>query len=173
MPAPIPLLKIGGLLIRTLSKPLANQMKSWVKTNEPFANFCCYIGQQTHQVLSILNIRAAGLKVVSVKPLPREEAVADGVGYASEVFVFSVATTVLLYEFAKSEASSSDKSRRAKEKEANFKKYINGRFEEIDSKLSELQTQQNFHCHEIKALKQKQQQHQQLLQKQTKAQGFW
>jgi hypothetical protein len=92
MPAPIPLLKIGGLLIRTLSKPLANQMKSWVKTNEPFANFCCYIGQQTHQVLSILNIRAAGLKVVSVKPLPREEAVADGVGYASEVFVFSVAT---------------------------------------------------------------------------------
>lgn len=141
--------------MKQLSKPLASQMKQWVKKNEQFADFCAQIGEFSHQVMSQISIRSAGLKVVTVKPLPREDAVADGVGYASEVFVFSIATSVLVYEYQKSEASNAQKALRAKDKEANFKIYLNSRFKEIDSKIAELDERQHRLENDVAGLKEK------------------
>ena len=62
----------------------------------------------------------------------------EHVGYASEIFVFTVATLVLIYEYDKSETSGAKKSRLIKERETNFKMYVNARFTEIDSKIADL-----------------------------------
>ena len=108
----------------------------WAKTNQRFADLCARLGEFGHQMQTRAVMMAEGHKVLKISPMAREDAIVDGVGYASEAFVFSIATIVLIYEYAKADESASKKARVSAAKEANYKMYINGRFDEIDLKLA-------------------------------------
>lgn len=48
--APLPLLKMGTLLVKTLSKPIANIVKSQAKDNKKFRAMCINGGQRVHRM---------------------------------------------------------------------------------------------------------------------------
>ena len=98
-------------LIKTLSKPLASRLKIAAKKREGLNHFCKFVGEKAHQISSRLNVYASGHQVITIKPLPEEEALQDGISYLSEVFVFAVASTVLVIEYHRSEESNKKKGK--------------------------------------------------------------
>mmetsp|Transcript_7483 Transcript_7483/g.11115 ORF Transcript_7483/g.11115 Transcript_7483/m.11115 type:complete len:101 (+) Transcript_7483:162-464(+) len=96
-------------------------MKKEAANHPSFSSLCDFVGQKIHHTTSRANVVAMGYKFVGVKPLPKEEAVAKGVNFLSEVFIFAVAGTVITLETWRSEHHNALKSaaNKAKEDEKN------------------------------------------------------
>jgi hypothetical protein len=71
--APLPLLKLAGLLVKTLAKPVANRVKVEATRHPRLSLVCTSVGQLLHQVTSRINVMAQGYKVLNIDPLPEEE----------------------------------------------------------------------------------------------------
>ena len=59
----IPLLKLGGLALRTLAKPVSKRLKVEAGRREFLKHFCINAGQYSHQITSFINVAAAGMYV--------------------------------------------------------------------------------------------------------------
>ena len=93
-----PALKLVGLLVKTIAKPVANRMKSEAAKHPNFTKFCVGVGQGMHQLSAKVNVISSGYKFVGVKSLSEEAALSDGIGYVSEFVVFSVAGVIIVIE---------------------------------------------------------------------------
>ena len=69
----IPFLKLAGLLVKTLAKPIAQRIKIEASRHPRFSVYCTSLGQAVHHISSRINILASGYKFFGVKPLPPEE----------------------------------------------------------------------------------------------------
>lgn len=76
-----------------------------------------------------------GYRVVGVNPLPTEEALNSGVTIASEIIVFCVAGSILVYEYRASEESSAAKTAAANKVAMEAQQQLDDRFETLDTKL--------------------------------------
>jgi len=94
-----PLLKLGGLLVKTLAKPMSKRIKHEFSRYEFTQNLLVGIGQGTHAITSRMTIWSAGYKVRSIHPLEREDALSRGAEFVGESFIFLVAGTVLVLEY--------------------------------------------------------------------------
>ena len=56
----IPLLKLGGLAIRTIAKPVSKRLKIEAGRQQGLKSACITVGQWSHQFTSFINITAAG-----------------------------------------------------------------------------------------------------------------
>lgn len=137
--APLPLLKIGGLLIKTLSKPLTTRLKKEAKRFQNFSKVCVATGQLTHQISSRFTAMAQGYKVKEINPLADEEALARGISFLSETFLFLIAGGIIVIEFNRSEEKNALKAEAARKKEEEFRQYLEERFHIIDSRLQHLE----------------------------------
>ena len=81
MAAGLPLLKLAGLLVKTLSKPVATRIKIEAAKHEKLSTFCIFLGQTAHQISSRANVLALGYKFVGVKPLLAEDALIKGANF--------------------------------------------------------------------------------------------
>lgn len=138
MVAALPVFKLGTLMVRQLAKPLATALKEEAKKRETLTVLCKNLGEYYHQGTSRLNLLASGYKVLQVKPLPADEALASGIGILSEGFIFSVAVVVLLVEYYRSERQAAEKSEKAKKKEEDFVAALNLHFRTIEEKIQDL-----------------------------------
>jgi len=136
--APLPLLKLFGLLVKTLSKPLAARMKTEAKRKAKFSSLCIFVGQQSHQITSRLTALASGFRVLTINPLAEEEALSQGISFLSEFFVFSVAGGIIIIEFARSELKNAQKAEQTVKAEAEFRQYLEDRFSNLDQKLESM-----------------------------------
>lgn len=101
----------------------------------------------THQVTSRLNVMASGYKILRVEPLPADEALARGINFVSESFVFGVAGAVLVFEYQRSEAKAAAKAQQTEEENRRYQEYLDDKFQNlyreiktITSRLDDIET---------------------------------
>ncbi|TRM57811.1 OPA3-domain-containing protein [Schizophyllum amplum] len=123
--------KIGTLLIRTLAKPIASQIKAQVKQHPSFRRICVGLAQNMHRTEMRLrtNILGASLPASSIRPLSETRAIENGANAIAEGFLFAVAAALILGE---SWRSSSQKEKR--------KDYVDDQLEELAGKVDGLVT---------------------------------
>ncbi|KAI3998256.1 optic atrophy 3-like protein [Schizophyllum commune Loenen D] len=91
--------KIGTLLIRTLAKPIANQIKAQVKQHPSFRRICVGLAQRMHRTEMRLRTNILGAsRDVPVRPLSETRAIENGANAIAEGFLFAVAAALILGE---------------------------------------------------------------------------
>ncbi|KAL1713148.1 OPA3-domain-containing protein, partial [Schizophyllum commune] len=91
--------KIGTLLIRTLAKPIANQIKAQVKQHPSFRRICVGLAQRMHRTEMRLRTNILGASpTVPVRPLSETRAIENGANAIAEGFLFAVAAALILGE---------------------------------------------------------------------------
>lgn len=136
------LVKFGGLLVKTLTKPLANQIKHSAQQPGWIRQACLRYGRAHHKWEARAALRLAGHDAKSVKPASDDAAVGIGATVFSEFFVFSVAGAVLAFELWK-KSQDDEAAREKKEKQAaEDKRAIEDRFLQLETEVSE-RTQQH------------------------------
>ncbi|KAH9890490.1 OPA3-domain-containing protein [Cubamyces lactineus] len=90
--------KIAQLLIRTLAKPISNQIKVQAKQHEKFRSFCVGLAQRMYQTEVRLRTNLLGEPAKHVRPLSETKAIENGANALAEGFLFSVAAALIIAE---------------------------------------------------------------------------
>lgn len=138
--AALPVLKLAGLLVKQIAKPLAARMKieSAKHPKGRLAELCVSTGQAAHQLGSRLNVLASGYSFIGVKPLPRDDALSKGINFWSETVVFICAGTIITIEYQRGEKKNQEKAQLAAAKEAKQQQELQDRFQEVNNLIKEL-----------------------------------
>ncbi|GAA5882240.1 hypothetical protein JCM1840_004546 [Sporobolomyces johnsonii] len=91
-------LKVGSLLLRTLSKPIANKIKSRAKEHDGFKSRTIAMAQFMHRAEMNLRVRLLGESPKHVRPLSESRAIETGANFISEGFLFAVAASIIIGE---------------------------------------------------------------------------
>ncbi|KAJ3370555.1 hypothetical protein HDU91_006144 [Kappamyces sp. JEL0680] len=95
--------KLGSLLIKTLSKPLANSLKRRAKQSPYFETFCIGLAQNYNKL--DLTLKQNFLDYSSeIKPLSEARAVELGANFLAEIIIFSVGAMTIVAEAYRSSA---------------------------------------------------------------------
>eukprot|EP01036_Dinobryon_divergens_P023775 gene23775-32160_t len=136
--APLPLLKLAAMFVKQLSKPIASRLKVEAARSQGMSDSCASVGQVAHQITSRISILASGYRIVGVKPLPYETAVADGITVISESIMYTIAGSIIIYEYARNESKNAKKAAQAAEQEARFRTDLEEKFANIAAYQSDL-----------------------------------
>jgi hypothetical protein len=115
--AGLPLLKLSTLLVKTVAKPLGKYLKNESKYYPWLDRTLCKFANAIHYTNVRVNVLASGYKFVSLRRLPHDKALSDGVSIFSEGLVLGVSGVVILVESARSAAKSEASAKKAIEKE--------------------------------------------------------
>ncbi|XAR66519.1 hypothetical protein NMG60_11012788 [Bertholletia excelsa] len=106
----LPFLKLGTLLLKTLSKPIASRLKQQAGLHPKFRQLIVNIAQANHRLTTTMQRRIYGHATdVEIRPLNEEKAVQAAVDLLGELFVFSVAGAALIFEVQRSSRSEAKK----------------------------------------------------------------
>ncbi|PKI58542.1 hypothetical protein CRG98_021067 [Punica granatum] len=132
----LPLLKLGTLALKTLSKPVASRLKQQAAIHPRFRAFIVGIAQANHRMTTTMQRRLYGHATdVEIRPLNEEKAVQAAVDLIGEVFVFTVAGALLIFEVqrnARSEAKKEEKRRQRDEDLAREVELLRHKLEELE-----------------------------------------
>ncbi|KAM5542110.1 hypothetical protein V8D89_004420 [Ganoderma adspersum] len=90
--------KIASLVIRTLAKPISNQIKVQAKQHERFRSICIGLAQRMYQTEVRLRTNLLGEPAKHVRPLSETRAIENGANSLAEGFLFAVAAGLILGE---------------------------------------------------------------------------
>jgi len=142
--AAFPVAKLGFLLIKQVSKPIAKQIAARAKNSRLFREYVCIpVAQLFHwyeikMKMRMLNI---GGKVTKVPKLNDAKAVEQGAEILSEFIIISIASAILIYEY-----------NRSKEKEDAKETARVQDTEKIKNKIFELEFKQEKQTTQIREL---------------------
>ncbi|GAV76978.1 OPA3 domain-containing protein [Cephalotus follicularis] len=106
----LPLLKLGTLALKTLSKPVANRLKHQAALHPRFRQLIINFAQANHRFSTRMQRRIyAHATDVEIRPLNEEKAVQAAVDLIGEVFVFTVAGAAVIFEVHRSARSEAKK----------------------------------------------------------------
>jgi len=153
-----PLFKLGVLLIRQISKPIAGYIKEGAKRSVIFRNYIClptaqiYHWSETRWKLFVMGFG----KPMKVTPLKEEVAIEVGADILSEVFIFGTAAGLLTVEYVRQ----SNKAARKEEAERQRIVTLESKVIELDLAHEQLRAQlreleRNMHSSPLRALKEK------------------
>ena len=116
--AAFPLAKLGFLLIRQVSKPLAKRISDRAKTSPFFKNWVCMpVAQLFHFYEVKVKMAALNLgtgKVTKVPKLSESQAVQQGAEILSEIIILSIASSIVIYEYNRSKEKDEAKEEKIK-----------------------------------------------------------
>ncbi|GMI82330.1 hypothetical protein like AT1G28510 [Hibiscus trionum] len=139
----LPLVKLGTLALKTLSKPVAARLKRQAAYAPKFRQFIVSIAQANHQITTRMQRRIYSHATdVEIRPLDEEKAVQAAADLIGELFVFTVAGAMLIFEVQRSSRSEAKKeAARREELEAMKKRNENlaAQVELLRHKLEELE----------------------------------
>ncbi|TMW64091.1 hypothetical protein Poli38472_014208 [Pythium oligandrum] len=141
MVLPLPMIKLGGLIVRTLTKPLAKVVKSRSKVDLGLNAVCNSLGQQQHRLLIRFHMGYRGISNYTIKDLPQDQAVEKGADLIGELIIFSVAVGVASFEYQRSNEKSKEKERVEQEKKRKQEEDTERRFEDLEEKVIWLESQ--------------------------------
>ncbi|TYZ62828.1 hypothetical protein PybrP1_012447 [[Pythium] brassicae (nom. inval.)] len=119
----LPMVKLGGLVLRTLTKPLAKRIKAQSREHPQLNDVCHELGQRQNRALVRIDMRLRRVHDNAIPELPRDEAVANGADLLGELLIFAVAVAVASNEYARSSAKArATKLANERETEARFKR---------------------------------------------------
>ena len=106
-PVAFPIAKLGVLLVKQISKPLAKRFANRAKKHRLFRDWVCIpIGQTFHYCETRVKLASLDLvlkrKVVKVPKLSEKDAIEQGSTILSEVLILFTAISILVYEYKKS-----------------------------------------------------------------------
>ncbi|EMD34279.1 hypothetical protein CERSUDRAFT_117160 [Gelatoporia subvermispora B] len=119
--------KIATLLIRTLAKPISNQLKSQAKEHETFRTFCVSLAQRMYRTEIRLRTNLLGEPAKHVRPLSETKAIENGANALAEGFLFGVAALAILGE-----------SWRSSRKESKRRGNVDDQLDELQTKVQQL-----------------------------------
>ncbi|CEG47179.1 Predicted coiled-coil protein [Plasmopara halstedii] len=131
----LPMIKLGGLVARTLTKPLARVVKSRSKAHPLLNATCEHLGQQQHRMSMKLHMGFRGISNYTIKPLPADQAVEHGADLIGELLIFSVALGVASLEYSRSAATARLKEAKQKELQLQEERELEARFEYLESQV--------------------------------------
>ncbi|KAG1688739.1 hypothetical protein DVH05_003175 [Phytophthora capsici] len=131
----LPMIKLGGLVARTLTKPLARVVKSRSKVHPLLNAVCGRLGQQQHRLSMKLHMGFRGISNYTIKPLPADQAVEQGADLVGELLIFSVALGVASLEYSRSAASARAKEAKQKELQLQEEREMEARFEYLEDQV--------------------------------------
>lgn len=106
----LPLAKLGTLLIKTLSKPIASRLKVQAARHPRFRALIVEFAQANHKFSTNLQRRIYGHSTdVEVRPLNEEKAVQAATDLVGEFFIFSVGGAAVIFEVQRSARSEARK----------------------------------------------------------------
>ncbi|KAI4296830.1 hypothetical protein L6164_036753 [Bauhinia variegata] len=106
----LPLLKLGTLALKTLSKPVAHRLKRQAAIHPRFREFIVSIAQTNHRIQTRMQRSIYSHSTdVAIRPLDEEMAVQAAVDLIGEIFVFTVAGALLILEVQRSARSEARK----------------------------------------------------------------
>lgn len=106
----LPLLKLGTLALKTISKPIAARLKAEAGLHPRFRESIINIAQANHRFTTTIQRRIYGHATdVEIRPLNEEKAVQAAVDLIGELFVFSVAGAAVIFEVQRSARSEARK----------------------------------------------------------------
>lgn len=111
-----PLLKLGTLVLKTVSKPLASRLKQQAALHPKFRTSIVGLAQANHRLTTNIQRRIYGHATdVEIRPLNEEKAVQAAGDLISELFVFSVAGVALVFEWQRNSRSEAKKEEARKQ----------------------------------------------------------
>ncbi|GMF32915.1 unnamed protein product [Phytophthora fragariaefolia] len=137
----LPMIKLGGLVARTLTKPLARVIKSRPKVHPLLNAVCGRLGQQQHRLSMQLHMGFRGISNYTIKPLPADQAVEQGADLVGELLIFSVALGVASLEYSRSAASARVKEAKQRELQLQEERETEARFAFLESQVAWLEDQ--------------------------------
>jgi hypothetical protein len=137
--AALPVMKLGGLFLKTLSKPFAKRLKNEGIKHPYLRETFAFTGESTHQLTARLTIWSAGFKVKNIKPLDREVAITRGADIFAECIVLGVASAVVFYDYNASKASSKAKDAEKLAELDEIDRVLCNRLTEIENRLVEVE----------------------------------
>ncbi|KAJ9565959.1 hypothetical protein OSB04_001925 [Centaurea solstitialis] len=106
----LPFMKLGTLALRTLSKPIATRLKKRAAVNPKFRTAIMAIAQANHRFTTRIQRRIYARDTdVQIRPLDEERAVQVAGDLIGELFVFTVAGAVVIFEVQRSARSEAKK----------------------------------------------------------------
>ncbi|CAA3006066.1 OPA3 [Olea europaea subsp. europaea] len=119
----LPLLKLGTLALRTLSKPIAVRLKKEAGRLPRFRNFIISFAQANHRMTTTMQRRIHSHATdVRIRPMNEEKAVQAAVDLLGEFFIFSVAVAALVFEVQRSSRSEAKKEELRKQEMKGMRK---------------------------------------------------
>ncbi|KAG4302332.1 hypothetical protein PCANB_001521 [Pneumocystis canis] len=93
-------LKIGFLVIKTLSKPIATNLRRQAKQHPRFRKICVDLAQIMHETETRMKANLLGKqrKIKKVSSLNEENAIERGADFLSESFLFLIAGSLIFCE---------------------------------------------------------------------------
>ncbi|KAM7500750.1 hypothetical protein LguiA_025164 [Lonicera macranthoides] len=142
----LPLLKLGTLAVKTLSKPIAGRLKREAGLHPRFRQFIINMAQANHRITTTMQRRIYGHATnVEIRPLNEEKAVQAAADLIGELFVFSVAGAAVVFEVqrsARSEAKKEDLRKQEMEAMRQRDEELARELELLKKKLRELENGQ-------------------------------
>ncbi|KQK03538.1 OPA3-like protein [Brachypodium distachyon] len=139
----LPVAKLGTLLLRTLSKPIASRLKSQAAVHPKFRDFIVSIAQVNHRITTRIQRRIYGHATnVEIRPLDEQKAVQAATDLIGEGFIFSVAVAALIFEVqrsARSEARKEEARKQELEELRQREERLAKDLEDLKLKLGELE----------------------------------
>ena len=148
-PVAFPVAKLGVLVVKQISKPLARMIGDRARRSRVFRDWVCVpLGQGLHFYevklkMSALNIGGVG-RVTRVPRLSQSQAVEQGSEVLSEIIILGVAVGVLIYEYRKNK----EEKQEEETAERLTREFIKTSIAELDLKV-EKQNKQICHLLEI------------------------
>jgi len=140
-PAAFPVAKLGFLLIKQVSKPLAKSVAARAKSSPIFKNWVCIpVAQFFHFYEVKIKMRALNLgtgKVTKVPKLTEAKAVEQGAEILSELIIVGIASAILIYEYDRSK----EKDEAKEEKLKADRESIKNKIFELELKVEKQSTQ--------------------------------
>ncbi|XP_047060072.1 optic atrophy 3 protein homolog [Lolium rigidum] len=113
----LPLAKLGTLTLKMMAKPVAIRLKTEASRHPKFRQLIINLAQANHRISTNIQRRLYGHSTqVEIRPLNEEKAVQDAADLIGELFVFSVAGAVVVFEVQRS-ARSENRKEEARKKE--------------------------------------------------------
>ncbi|KAJ4703557.1 Optic atrophy 3 protein (OPA3) [Melia azedarach] len=99
----LPVLKLGTLALKTLSKPVAAKLKQQAAIHPRFRQFIISMAQANHRITTRMQRRIYSHATdAEIRPLNEEKAVQDAVDLIGEIFIFTVGGAAVIFEVQRS-----------------------------------------------------------------------
>lgn len=136
-------IKLGALLVRQITRPMANVLKRQAKNHAAFNEICIMLAQKMHVTDVILRSKLTPTKFRQpIRPLNDAKAVENGATLLSEAFVFTVTGSLVVWE-----------TLRQRQKELDRREQVRKDISTLQSEIEELRstiTAQNDELHSLR-----------------------
>lgn len=145
--------KIFSLVVKALSKPVANRIKAAAAEGLTMRAFCEHSGRIAYRFSVRLNAQVMGTKVTEITPLSEKKAVKQGAEVLSETLLIGVAGLLVLWEYDRKERDSVKSKAKAKALHAAEQDAWERRFKTVDAEVEAIMESRDELMRELRDLR--------------------